>query len=230
MKKIIKLKEKQLEKNGLPGNLLYMQKDKYHFVDSFCNAMIINNNEPAEDSTFNLAFDVEKYFINFLEACKYSNNPPAILTVNAYTRFEDIEEALGKNYTYLDSNSNVAEVHDKNFFMNITAEKFEPVLESLLETRRDIFPAPNNIVVFIFNAEDTKLPSIERITTVSRSRNIFVTTLIADKQKFDELYMPEILEIVEANSKLIFNCNQNEILSVTLKPTGAKPKTIKFER
>ena len=167
---------------------------------------------------FKKVFDVEKPRKLFPHSAHFS------------LHFEDIEEALGKNYTYLDSNSNVAEVHDKNFFMNITAEKFEPVLESLLEARRDIFPAPNNIVVFIFNAEETKLTSIERITTVSRSRNIFVTTLIADKQKFDELYMPEILEIVEANSKLIFNCNQNEILSVTLKPTGAKPKTIKFER
>ncbi len=230
MKKIVKLKEKQLEKTNIPGNLLYVYKYKYHFADSFCNSMIINDAQPVNDLPLTLNFLVEKHFINFLNACKLSNNSPAILTIDGYTRAEDIEEALGKKYMYLDSDANIAEYHDKPFYMNITHEKFETTMEKLFESRKDIFPLPNNICVFIFMPEDKKLSGIERITTISRSRNIFVTTYIDSKQQFEDLYSPEIYEILDANSKLIFKCNQKEIVSIETRPYGSKSKIYEYKR
>lgn len=230
MNKIVKFKENQLEKINHPGNFLYVYKGKFHFMDSFCNAMIINSEPNLEDLTYNLAFDVEQYFIKFLESCKLSKDKPAILTVNGYTRAEDIENALGTNYTYLDSDANIVEYHDKPFYMNITSEKFESVMETLLTIRKDIFPLPNNICVFIFNPEDTKLPGLDKITTVARSRSVYTTTYIEDKQKFEDLYMPEILEIIESNCKLIFKCNQQEIVFIETKPYGLKPKTYEYKR
>ncbi|MBR7172762.1 MAG: hypothetical protein IKD36_03110 [Clostridia bacterium] len=230
MKKIVKFKEKQLEKINFPGNFLYTYKEKFHFADSFCNAVIINSEPSDENEPNNIAFNVEKYFLNYLKACKFAQNPPAILTVNGYTRAEDIEEILGDKYEYLSSDDDISKHHDKTFYMNITAEKFEPVMDALFEARRDIFPLPNNIVMFIFNPEDDKLPGIDKITTVSRSRSIYTTTYIEDKQKFEKLYMPEILDIVEANCKIIFKSNQNEILSIEARPYGAKPKTYEYKK
>lgn len=231
MNKIVKIKEKNLASCKLPGNFLYSKKDTYFFADSFCHSIILNHEKYVKENQNErrLFLNVEQHILNALEACKESTTPPAILTVNSYIKSEYIEERLNSKYTYIEHDEDFVSKHSEPIYLNVTTEDFDPIIDGLIKARTDLFPCPNEVLVYIFNPEDYKIDNLLPIITVARSRRIFITVYIEDKDKFIETYGAETFDLIKENAKIIFNSDYDNIQSVTIFKSNGKEKTIKYK-
>ena len=229
MENIIKFSEKKMQKNRVSGNFLYYFKEKYHFTDRNSHSIFLNNKPNESGSSYengDLFLNLEAHFLNYLKACSLSANTPAILTVNAYTKFEQLESALGQKYSFADSTEDFIKNQTNACFKNVLSPEFEPLITPILKERTDVFPVPNELLVFIFNAEDEKIEHLTEIITIARSRNVYITLEIQNIEKFVEIYGKETFDIILQNCRIIFGCNNNEIIDITLN----HEKTIKFKK
>ena len=213
-----KITDKKLAAFKPSGNFLYRDGDNIYFAPRYSHTLFLSQKteNSSANSPQNLYLEIENYLLDMFEVYSATAEKPSFLFLNSYTSPEKILEILGSDYTDIDDprDLNKLETTPSIYFSNDENE-FLDILETLIRGRTDKFDT-NNIFVIVDSPEENKINHLEKIITIARSRRIYFTVIIHDKEAFEQLYYPETLEIIQSNCRITFDCDENEILEMKL--------------
>jgi len=95
-------------------------------------------------------------------------------------------------------------------------EGFADVLKKLVETRNDGIPQ-NDVFVFFNEPEyshNLRIPSLDTVITVSRSRKIYFVLNFVNKSKYIQEYGAQSYQIIKDNCKTKFICNYDGVVDI----------------
>lgn len=203
----ISISKNDISKTELKGNFLFEENNAYHFSQNFLGSTLYVESASAEK---NFDIDLKSHFESLVEAYKNSASQPSFIFYN--DEFE-LAKQLNKTHEMVEADQ-ITKLTDAPCYCSAkNATELHDILETLIRTRTDLFPS-NTIFAIINNPCSEKIDSYEMISTVSRSRRIFLHTIVKNKAEFEKLYSPEILEIVESNTKAIFELNNDRITNI----------------
>ncbi|MGN1222830.1 MAG: hypothetical protein ACI4T1_01710 [Christensenellales bacterium] len=158
-----------------------------------------------------------------MEICSEVKNKPSLLFLNCVPKnlikiLNGTEDNYKHNYHFLTELNQDEDFKNFNEKPCVTCvqEGFAYVLKKLVETRSDGIPQ-NDVFVFFNEPEyshNLRLPSLDTVITISRSRRIYFVLNFINKSKYIEKCGPESYQVIEDNCKTKFICNYNGVVDI----------------
>ena len=183
------INKNDISNTELSGNFLFEENNAYHFSTNFLGSTLYIESSNTENTC---DIDLTSHFNSLVEAYQNSASKPSFIFFNDEL---NLASKLSATHEKVEP-ANITKLTDAPCYCKVSnAAELHDILETLIRTRTDLFPS-NIIFAIINNPCIEKIERYEMISTVSRSRRIFLLSIIKNKKEFEQLYAPEILEII----------------------------------
>ena len=221
---IIKIRKEKLINLTLNGNFLYEENEELYFTDKLNHAIFeLDKDFKNYDETLNHSMNFDDYVQKFLEICSKAKNKPSLLFLN-YVPKNLVQILNGSDNNYKHNYHLLMQLKEDDDFKNFNEkpcvscmqEGFAEILKKLVETRSENIPQ-NDVLIFFNqpeNIHNLRLPSLETVITVSRSRKIYFVLNFVNKFKYIQEYGPESYQIIKDNCKTKFICNYDGVVDI----------------
>lgn len=221
---IIKVRKEELINLTLNGNFLYEENGELYFTNKLNHTIFeLDKDFKNYDETLNHSMNFEDYIQKFMEICSEVKNKPSLLFLNCVPKniikiLNGTEDNYKHNYHFLTELNQDEDFKNFNEKPCVTCvqEGFADVLKKLVETRNDDI-SQNDVFVFFDepeNIHNLRLPSLDTVITISRSRRIYFVLNFINKSKYIEKYGPESYQVIEDNCKTKFICDYNGVVDI----------------